>query len=85
VKPVDPDWAARRLARSSAFERRAAFELYERRRYAFPDTQSASLEEVVRREETVLERAFGNALVLDVRAPFPTDPRPVAEAISRFL
>lgn len=85
VKPVDPGWAARRLARSSAFERRAAFELYERRRYAFPDTQSASLEEVVRREETILERAFGNALVLDVRAPFPTDPRPVAEAISRFL
>jgi hypothetical protein len=85
VNPADAGWAARRLARSAAFERRAAFELYERRRYAFPDSESASVEEVVGREETVLERAFGDALVLDVRAPFPTDPRPVAEAISRFL
>lgn len=85
AKPADPAWAARRLARSAAFERRAAFELYERRRFAFPDSHAPSLEDVVHAEERLLERAFANALVLDVRAPFPTDPRPVAEAIARFL
>jgi hypothetical protein len=85
ARPADAAWAARRLARSAAFERRAAFELYERRRFAIPDSDGPSLEDVVRAEAEVLERVFADALVLEVRAPFPTDPRPVAEAISRFL
>jgi hypothetical protein len=85
ARTVGPAWAAHRLARSAAFERRAIFELYERRRFAFPDSSSISVDDVVREEASVLESAFANATVLDVRAPFPTDPRPVAEAIERFL
>jgi hypothetical protein len=77
-------WAARRLARAAAFERRGLFDLYERARYAFPEVENARAE-----SERADERFLGGMLsairILDVRAPFPSDPRAVAEAIRRAL
>ena len=84
-EPADPAWAAARLARSAAYERRELFALLERRRYALPAAPAESLDDVVRREAALLERALARAPVLQVRAPFPVDPRRVADAVSRRL
>jgi hypothetical protein len=84
-EPADPGWAAARLARSAAYERRELFAVQERRRYAFPRAGGESLDDVVLREAAILERALGHGAVLEVRAPFPVDPRRVAAAVSRRL
>jgi hypothetical protein len=79
--PADPTWVARRLVRSAAFERRGFFELYRRARYAFPERDGDLEREIERREERFLLEALSGTTLLDVRAPFPTDPRRVADAI----
>jgi hypothetical protein len=84
-EPADPAWAVTRLARSAAYERRELFELLERRRYALPAAPAESLDDVVNREAALLERALAGAPVLEVRAPFPVDPRRIADAVSRRL
>jgi hypothetical protein len=82
---VDPLWVARRFARAAAFERRDFFALHDRSRYAFPDHDGDFAATIVAREERFLERAFESKRVLNVKAPFPTDPRRVADAIARWL
>jgi hypothetical protein len=84
-EPADPAWAAARLARSAGFERRELFALLERRRYAFPGEAISPLERAVSEETRLLERALARRQVLNVRAPFPVDPREVAAAIMRCL
>jgi hypothetical protein len=82
---VDPHWAARRLARAAAFERRDFFALYDRARYAFPDRDGDFEAAIVDREERFLAGAFESKQVISVKAPFPTDPRRVVDAIARCL
>jgi hypothetical protein len=84
-EPADPAWAAARLARSAAFERRELFGLLERRRYAFPNGRGSALDEAVATETRILERALAQGLTFQVRAPFPVDPSRIAAAVSRAL
>jgi hypothetical protein len=84
-EPVDPAWAAARLARSGAFERRELFALLERRRYAFPRDAEDRMDAAVANETRLLERALGQGRTFEVRAPFPVDPRRVATALTRCL
>ena len=58
-EPADPAWAAARLARSAAYERRELFAVLDRRRFAFPDEWNSALEEAVTSETLLLERALG--------------------------
>ena len=85
VREADPSWAARRLARSAAFERRGLFALDRRARYAFPERDRDLEREVLEREERVLFGVLSELMLLDVAAPFPTDPRSVATAIANRL
>jgi hypothetical protein len=81
---ANSDWVARRLARTAAFERRELFQLHDRARFAFPgwaDAGQASLAE----EERLLREALANVPVIEVKAPFPVDPRLVAQAVSALL
>jgi hypothetical protein len=78
---ADPAWAAARLARSAAYERRELFEVLERRRYAFPGEGGFRLEQAVDEETRLLERALAKGPTVEVRAPYPVDPRRVAEAL----
>ena len=82
---VDPLWAARRLARAAAFERRDFFALHDRARYAFPDRDGEFEATIVDREERFLAGVFESKRVVNVKAPFPTDPRRVADAIARWV
>jgi hypothetical protein len=82
VDEVDAGWAARRLARSAAYERRGYFELFERSRFATADEQATSFRLAVeQREEAFLAGVLAGVKLLRVRAPFPADPRPIATAI----
>jgi hypothetical protein len=82
--PADPAWAATRLAQTAAYERRELFMLHDRARFAFPDWADAYSAGVAE-EEGLLRDALAAVPVIEVRTPFPADPRPVAEAISRLL
>jgi hypothetical protein len=84
-EPADPAWAAARLARSAAYERRELFGMLERRRYAFPGEGGDGLEEAVDAETELLGRALANGRTVEVRAPFPVDPRRVADALGEWL
>jgi hypothetical protein len=84
AEPADPDWAAARLARSAAYERRDFFAMLERRDYAFA-LGGEWAQAAIAHERRLLQGVLGTARVLEVRAPFPTDPRPVAAAIARRL
>jgi hypothetical protein len=81
----DPAWAAPRLARTAAFERRGLFELHERARYADPARRGLEAATAIEGEERFLREALATVKVLQVEAPFPTDPRRVAEAIVGHL
>jgi hypothetical protein len=83
--PADPAWAAARLARSAAYERRELFALFERRRYAVPNAPGLALESTVTAEARMLEAALSRRPTLEVRSRFPVDPRAVADAITRAL
>jgi hypothetical protein len=84
-EPADPAWAAARLARSAAYERRELFAVLDRRRYAFPDEWDSALEDAVASETLLLERALAHGSTFELRAPFPCDPRKVAAALTRWL
>lgn len=84
-EPADPAWAAARLARSAGFERRELFSVLERRRYAFPRETGNPMEPGIAEETRLLEQALDNGRTLELRAPFPVDPRKVAEALMRRL
>ena len=82
VEEADPSWAARRLARTAAYERRAFAELQARAAYAGAEGRTEAWFEAVRREEELLGRALARAeRVLRVTCPFPGDPRRVVEAL----
>ncbi len=85
VRPADRRWAAARLARSAAFERRLLFGLFERAGYAFPDRLLEKADAFSSREQTLLEGLLAPVRVLEIAVPFPTDPRPVAEAIATAI
>jgi hypothetical protein len=77
----DARWGARRLARSAAYERRAFFDLHRRARYALTQLDGELESVIERREERRLAAALASVPVIEVKAPFPADPRRVAEAI----
>jgi hypothetical protein len=82
----DAAWAARRLARSASYERRDYLSLAERARYVRGDDDGPDVARLVEeREERQLASVLASARVIEVQAPFPTDPRRVAEAIRPFL
>jgi hypothetical protein len=85
VRPADPGWAAARLARSADFERRGLFELHDRAAWALADRDPRARERIRVHEQAFLEALLARAQVIEVRSPFPTDPRPVADAIARHL
>jgi hypothetical protein len=84
-EPASPAWAAARLARSASVERRELLGLFDRRAYALPGEQDGLRERAIRAETSVLEQALAAGPVLDIRAPFPWDPRTVAASIARCL
>ena len=84
-EPADPVWAAARLARSAAFERRELFAILDRRRYAFPLDDGSPVDTAIASERRTLEAALDGRRVIEVRAPFPVDPNRVAAAVTRWL
>lgn len=82
IEEADSVWAARRLSRTAAYERRAFGELHARADYAGAPSRMEAWLEAVRREEELVARALGRAdRVLRVSCPFPGDPRRVVEAL----
>ena len=81
VHPADPGEVAARLARTAAYERRPYFELLQRAGYALPGRLATLQDRAIAADEALLRAAFEGVRVLTVDAPFPTDPRPVADAI----
>ena len=81
VQPADPAEVAARLARSAAYERRSYFELLQRAGYALPGRPAAAQDRAIAADETLLRAVFERVRVVTVDAPFPTDPRLVADAI----
>jgi hypothetical protein len=77
--------AALRLARSAAYERRDWFALAERAGYAFLQRPLDAMVRSVEQDRRFLATMLEGVDVVRVRAPFPTDPRPVAAALSRWL
>jgi hypothetical protein len=83
---ADGDWAAARLARSAAYERRPWFALHERARYAAPERAAGEgAEEVIERERELLRPMLSTARLVSVEAPFPVDPRRLADAVAPYL
>lgn len=81
ARKADAGWAARRLALSASYERRQSFDVHERRRYSSGDHGEVSRREVEEREEAFLLAALEGVPILEVRAPFPADPRRIADAV----
>jgi hypothetical protein len=81
VQSVEPGEIAARLARSAAYERRHYFELLQRAGYALPDRIAARQDRAIAADEELLRALFKRVRVVAVDAPFPTDPRRVADAI----
>jgi hypothetical protein len=81
----DPAWAARRLARSASYERRDYLTLAERARYIRDDERTDIARLIEDREEAHLTSVLASVRVLEVRAPFPTDPRRIVDAVRPFL
>jgi hypothetical protein len=57
------------------------FDLHRRARYALPQLDDELKGAIERREEQRLQVALQSLPVIEVKAPFPADPRRVAEAI----
>jgi hypothetical protein len=82
VRPADRRWAAERLALSGAYERRTLYELDARARYAQASHGPSALATVHERETERLCTLLDGVRILEVMAPFPTDPRRVADALA---
>jgi len=80
---ANPATAATRLARSAAYERRAYFGMLQRAAYLLPDRPATVVEQAIAFDEAVLREAFSRVELVTVRAPFPVDPRRVADEILR--
>jgi hypothetical protein len=85
ARPADPAWAAERLARTADFERRGLFELHDRACWALGDRDRGVRARLLAGEQAALAAVLGRTRVIEVRAPFPTDPGPVADAIAELL
>lgn len=85
AQPASAEWAAARLARTADFERRRTFELHDRACWSLPSRDPGARARLANVERALLERVLATVTVIDVRAPFPTDPRSVAAAIARLL
>ena len=85
AEPCDACWAAKKMARSAAYERRGFFELFERASFASQRFSPLPSTRVLEMEESRLEDMLGSVRTLHVRAPFPVDPRKVADAIQDCL
>jgi hypothetical protein len=85
VRPGDARVSAARLARSAAYERRRYFELLERAAYLQVTRPTSIRDEAAIVDEGLLWRVLSHVPLIEVRAPFPADPRPVAEAILRAI
>jgi hypothetical protein len=75
--------AARRLARSAAYERRGYHLIGERTGFHGPSPIPGF--DIVERETEAIRAAIENVPVLEVRAPFPSDPNDAARAITAAL
>jgi hypothetical protein len=83
---VDAAWAARRLARSATYERRGYLDLDRRARYAHAaEVRAEVAAQIEAREESRLRVLLERIPVVEIRAPFPCDPRRIAELIRPLL
>jgi hypothetical protein len=80
IRDVSLDWAIERLVRAAVFERRPFSAWLDRVAYAAPDrsTEAAAWPDL---DRDVLQRVLGSAQLVHIDAPFPTDPRRVADLI----
>jgi hypothetical protein len=81
---ADRQWVIERLVRAGAFERRAFLAWQERAAFAFP-SRSIDHSAWIDRERSLLEEALRSVELVHIEAPFPTDPRPVADIIRERL
>lgn len=84
VREAEVGWTARRLAQSAAYERRSLYELDARVRYGTAQPGPSPLAGVAGREADLLRNLLAGVRLLEVKAPFPTDPRKVADALARW-
>ena len=84
VREAEVGWTAQRLAQSAAYERRSLYELDARVRYATAHPDPSPLVSVAGREADLLRTVLAGVRLLEVRAPFPTDPRKVADALAQW-
>jgi hypothetical protein len=84
VRPAELGWTAERLTRSAAYERRSLYELDARVRYASAEPGPSALLAARDLEAELLRGILDGVQLLEVRAPFPTDPRKVADALAKW-
>ena len=84
VGPAEVGWAAERLVQSAAYERRSLYELDARVRYASAQPGPSPLLGVAGLEAELLRDLLAGVRLLEVKAPFPTDPRKVADALAQW-
>jgi hypothetical protein len=80
VADADPAWAATRLARTAAYERRSYLGLLDRGAYLRASAESAT-DRAIEADQAVLRGVLPSLRILRVETPFPTDPTRVADAI----
>lgn len=85
VRRVSPEWAAARLARAAAYERRDLFSLLHRRGYSEPLIDADPVAEAIAAERRLLEPLLTEVPTIELHAAFPSDPRAGAAAVSRWL
>jgi hypothetical protein len=85
VVSVDSGTVARRLAQAAGFERRAYFSVTERVRYGGASQDRTDGPAVTGIETNLLQARLAAIGLLEVRTPFPGDPRRVVEPIFRGL
>jgi hypothetical protein len=85
VEEAPSRWAARRLARTAAYERRTWYDLQERGAYAGLPDRAGARDAAIAAEERLLAAVMdGASRVLRVTCPFPCDPRRVVDALATY-
>jgi hypothetical protein len=82
---ADPAWAAARLAASAAYERRGWYALEARAPYLAGSGLRSSPGQAAARERVILEPVLAGVPVIEVKAPFPADPRRIVEQLTPWL
>lgn len=83
IEAGDPTRLATRLAVSAATEREAFLAL--RRRAAYAEARPTTVDDLIARDAASIEPVFAHLPLVEVTAPFPTDPREVARQIAGRL